>query len=190
MIFIASTIFLALSLKPSYSVKGEEFYLFCTYSGSDEQEAISMSTITQELGGVGEILEYNDNINVIACVYTTIEDANSVAEKNDGVVITVSLPTVTSNDKNYVSEISKTYKFVADKVNKLTSAFIQLEKGNENERVVEKLLNDFENEVLNGNGEFYIQLSSQINPQLPIKDKCKMYCVKMVVYCLDMLNNV
>ena len=124
--FITSTIVLALSLKPSYAVEGADFYLFCTYSGSNEQEANIAQVRTKESGGVGDIFYYNEKVNVVACVYTSKSDAESVAKKNEGVVLTVTLPQIISDDKNYVMSISKIYKFVSKNANKLTNAFVAL----------------------------------------------------------------
>ena len=177
---------MVVSIKPSYTVEGEDFYLFCTYLGEDEDEANQIRNATIEGGGVGEVFYYKDKINVIASLYTSMSDAQAVAEKNGGLVQTVTLPKIISNDKNYITHVSNVYKFVIENVEKLTCAFIEFERGNENERVLEQIVRNFETSLLSYDEEFFAILANEVNTQLEIKDRCKLYCVKMVVCALQL----
>jgi hypothetical protein len=153
--------------KKAYTVEGNEYYCFCTHSLTTKEEAYEKSSEVIQNGGVGTVWEQGGTYYVIGALYCDAKDADSVARKNDGVVLTLVLPAISTSDKAFAREAMEVYTFVKSNVKQMVDYSIRLGNRQESEAVVSLFLSKYKTSVIDNTGEFYSLLEQSLIQDKP-----------------------
>lgn len=147
MLIGSSIIVCALWLCKDYKIKPVSLYCFCPYTQIEYSSADQLTQTVKNANGAGVTVNQDGKISIIACVFMSEDEAISVAEKNDGSVLKITIDQIVVKDKNRAQKIKNDVNEYFKTLERLIYFSTALETKTESEYVALSFVNHFEDQL-------------------------------------------